>query len=321
MKNYKLSSSPTASCSFSEASKEELRVLVAVMEAEKSISETDIIRRASVSSARAKGALAFWQEEGIISAIETEIITEEFPERIHIGEILEENSAEVAEAIRNENLKDLLNECADMIEKPTLNNNEIKCIAALVTQYGLTDQYILELAAYLKTKGKLTVTKIRDKAMNLLSKGIDNSESLDVYIRNAECQSSFEAEYRNLLGIYNRALSEGEREMFKKWSDEFGYSPVIVGEAYSVSVLNIGKLSLKYIDKIITSWHESGCKTVEECRALNASVKAAADGEKEKKTFTRKKTKSEAPKPRYGDFDVDDAFEKALERSYNSENK
>jgi DNA replication protein DnaD len=66
------------------------------------------------------------------------------------------------------------------------------------------------------------------------------------------------------------------------------------------------------MDKVLSGWHAKGLSTLEECRAANSVSKAAA----EKPTPTRPKAKSKPEKPRYGDFDVNDAFAKALERSY-----
>ena len=63
------------------------------------------------------------------------------------------------------------------------------------------------------------------------------------------------------------------------------------------------------MDKILTAWHEAGCKTLAECVAHQGEQKSTAEEPKRAK-------KSEAPKLRYGDFDIDDAFQKALNRSY-----
>ena len=70
------------------------------------------------------------------------------------------------------------------------------------------------------------------------------------------------------------------------------------------------------MDKVLTVWHEAGCKTVEECRALAASEKAKAEKDRADSQAARKKSKTEPEKPRYGDFDINDAFKAALERSY-----
>ena len=68
------------------------------------------------------------------------------------------------------------------------------------------------------------------------------------------------------------------------------------------------------MDKVLTHWHEVGCKTLDECIRLNEREHAQMDAERQAPkppSIPRKK-----PTPRYGDFDVNDAFEKALLRSY-----
>lgn len=315
MKRYKFSTrKPTDTQSFSEASAEELRVLISVMESASGIDEADIARKAKVSAPRAKGALAFWEAEGIISSAEGSL-AEEFEEVVRPGTIDEVASEEVAKNIRDEGISDLFAECAEMIDKPLLNTAEIKIISALVTQYALTPDYILTLAAFMKSKGKLTIQKLRDRAINLAAKGTDSTEALEIYLKNKEKQTSDEIEFRKLLGIYERNLSDAESAMFSKWGQQYGYSTAIVGEAYNLSVLNTGKLSLPYMDKVLTSWHESGCKTVEDCKT-QAATKTAEPASSRKSAAPKKRQKSEPEAPRYGSFDIEDAFARALQRSY-----
>ena len=315
MTKYSCSPSVKAhlSASFGEASREELRVLVALMESAVPLSVEEISLLASVSPARAKGAVAFWCAEEIF--VECDGVTDEFEDKVRPGEIDEVPAARVAVSIREEGLADLIEECAEIMGKPALTTEDVKNLTALVTQYALSTDYIATLAAYLASKHKLTAVRLRDRAISLVGKGIDNTEALEVYIKDREKQSSSELEFRRLLGIYNRSTTEAERRLFNKWADEFGYSTSVVGEAYSICVVNKGSLSVAYMDKVLTNWHEAGCKTVEECRAFAASQKAS-EKEKPGSSEPRKRSKSEPEKPRYGDFDINDAFKAALERSY-----
>ena len=320
MTKYRYSPSARAhlSRSFGEASREELRVLVAVMESAEPLSVEQISSLASVSPARARGAVAFWSDEGIFTEGDGIEITEEFVPTVRRGEIDEIPAARVALSIRDEGLAELIEECAEIMGKPALMTEEIKNLTALVTQYALTTDYIATLAAYLASKGKLTAVRLRDRAIALVGRGVDTTEALEVYIKNKEKQSSAEIEFRRLLGIYNRSTTEIERNAFNKWSEEFGYSTAIVGEAYNVCVANTGSLSVPYMDKVLTAWHEAGCKTAEECKAFYASQRASEKPEGKSAAGERPKhrSKSEPEKPRYGDFDVNDAFAAALKRSY-----
>ena len=120
---------------------------------------------------------------------------------------------------------------------------------------------------------------------------------------------------RRLFGIYGRTLTKSEREHFARWMHEYCYSAAIIGEAYDVTVAAINRISLPYINTILTEWHEAGCKTVEECRARinlrkhDKAKNANNNSQKTKKTAT-------AETPRYADFNSEDALLRALERSY-----
>lgn len=307
----------TANPAFKEASKEELRALISLIEYEgKTDSLTSLSEAAGISSARCRAALAFWEEAGVIREDDgTPSLTDEFEERLVRGEIDEEPAKEVAESIRNENLASMIDECALLMGQACLSNSEIKNLTGLYTQYALSPDYIVTLAAYLSSKGNLTVKRLTNEAIRISGKGIDNAEALDAYITNVEESTGTEWEFRRVLGIYSRNLSPSEKGYFKKWSEDFGYSVNIVTEAYDIATLNTQKGDLRYMDKILTDWHEAGCRTVNECKARAEAEKAKLTAEK----ATKKHAKSEAQTPRYGNFDVNEAFKNALERSFKSD--
>ena len=294
--------------SFKEASAEELRVLLTVLSLNGApADESDIARLAGVSGARAKAALAFWDGCGILKSKRHEGIVEEFEERLTLGEIDEESSIDVAMAIRDENLASLIEECQVMVGTPSLPQRDVKNIAGLVSQYGMTPEYILTLAAYMSTKGELKIKRLCDHAISLQRKGVDNIEELEKYIDQKE--RGYEYEYRRVMGIYSRSLSKDEQKFCKKWAEDFGYSAEIISEAYNIAALNTGKGDFRYLDSILTEWHDAGCKTVSECLSHSESHKAAKQTEK-------KYAKSKPEAPRYGNFDVNEAFLSAVERSF-----
>ncbi len=305
---------------FKEASLEELRVLVAWLESGETSPER-LSELCGISKARAKSSLVFWTDAGVINEAPT--ITEEFEARLKCGEIAEESSKSVAEAIRSSELADMISECAAIMKRSAFNTAEIKNLTGLHEQYRLSADYITTLAAYLAEKyqatGKsFTVSKLTNKAMTLAGKDVNTTEALEEYIRRAESENAIEREFRRLFGIYDRALTPTEKAYFKRWSEEYGYFTEIVGEAYDISVHAISKLSYSYIEKILKGWHEAGCRTVAECRRqreLEMTEKAKAAEEKK----AAKAKKPAESKPRYGDFDINDAFQKALARSFDDD--
>ncbi len=307
---------------FPEASKEELRVLLALIELNGCSDSIESLASASnISVARCKGAIAFWEESGVISKSNEPTITEEFEQRLLGGEIDETPTESVAIAIRDENLASMIDECATLLGCACLPNVDVKNLTALHTQYKLSPEYIVVLAAHLSEKGKLTVRNLCNKAISLCNKSIDSVERLEAYILNAEKDDGYEWEYRRVLGIYGRNLSKSEKDYFAKWANEFGYSEQIISEAYDIAVMNSksGRGDLRYMDSVLTDWFNNGCKTVNDCIARSEQTKL----EKETEAANRKNktAKSKPETPRYGDFDINDAFKKALQRSYGAEEK
>jgi DnaD/phage-associated family protein len=123
-----------------------------------------------------------------------------------------------------------------------------------------------------------------------------------------------------MLGVYNRSFASSEREYFRRWMHEYCYSTVIIGEAYDITVNATGKLSLSYMDSILKGWYESGCKTLEECRA-RVNMRKQERTNKAKKSSQKSNKTVEAETPKYTDFNSEDALLRALERSYGDEKK
>lgn len=313
--------------SFTEASREELRVLMTlVAEGGEAVSKEALAKLSAVSVARTASALSLWEESGIITPVPSSDghpvaeVTDEFPERLFDSGLYEEPSAEIAKSIRDKSLRELIDECTALMERPALGTQEVKLITATVTQLALSSEYVLTLAAHLAEKNKLTAKRLSELAYSLVGKGIDTLEELERYIKNKENESGDEWEIRHLFGIYNRTLTKTEKHYFERWTKKLGYSINIIGEAYDISVCEKDKRSLSYMDKLLCDWHEHGCKTAEECRARSEQWRASRDAERtEKKLRSAKPKKQETDRPKYADFDTEDALMKALERSYGKE--
>lgn len=314
--------------SFSEATAEELRVLVVLMESEgEALTYKEIASRASVSASRARSATALWRADGVLDKEPTKVavinevatinnednVKDEFAERFST-ELYEERSVQTAKTIRDGDLAQLLSECAVLLDKPALSTEEVKKITSIYSQLSLSAEYIFTLAAHLAENGKFTATNLAKRAESLAEKGVDSLESLCLYIEDAKNENGTDKEFRRLFGIWNRKLSKADREYFRKWSDDFGYSTEIVGEAYGIlTVKNVsGNVNLHSIDTILTRWHEAGCTTVAQCRA----EEERAGAERAERIGARGGRKKSESKPKFVDFDVEDAFQRALERSY-----
>lgn len=304
---------------FKEATKDELKVLLAIASVEgASITAENIAKALDVSVARVKAAVALFEECGVLvgnSALPLAKVEYEFePDEKDI----KKTSIETSEAMRDGNLYDMNMDMERIFEK-TLALRETERITSLYSEKGLSPAYIVALAEFLKsTKQTLTVEGMYREAARLVDKGITKLEELEVYIKEKSEEIAGEAEMRRLFGIYGRTVTPSERKYFKRWLHEFAFGTVIIKEAYDITVNATSQRSLPYMDSILTEWHSAGCETVEECRA-RVEIKKHENAKKVKNNSQKSRKTVEAETPKYADFNSEDALMSALERSYGDE--
>ena len=310
-----------------EATKDELRVLTYIIAKGGEVESTKALATAcDISTPRARSAISLWREAGVLTegekpksdtslGVAPEVkVTYEFSERLTRGAVDNEESRDIARTIRDEALAEVIETVATLLDRPNLSTQEIKHITALCSQLGLSREYITTLAAHLAERKVLTPKRLLDEAGKLTEKGIDNVELLEKYIADMASISGIEMEIRRLTGIYNRKLTAREKEYILTWTEKYAYGLDIIGEAYDIMAENIGKISLAYMNKIITTWHEGGLKTLEDVRAFRDKESLArAESAPKSKPAAKKKTREE---PEYSSFSSDDALMRALKRSY-----
>ena len=289
---------------FLEASAEELRALVVLLR-HGSVTPKQLSELASISLARAKSALILWEECGVPKGLIEDI----YDVRERADEVSEEDRRVVAGIIRSESLASLLEECATLMGKHTLNDLEIKIITGLYSQYGISEEYICTLFSDIcQRPTRPTVKKLESEAIRHLSDGIDTVEGLLEFFRQRDSVNDSERLVRRTLRI-GRTLSKSEKAIADRWVVDFGYGEEILSYAYDCATASTQNPTLKYLDAILSDWNAGGVKTVSEAQSYRESTKT------DKKKTPKKKKEA----PRYGNFDPDEAFRLALERSYGTE--
>ena len=314
--SFRIAKSYTSIPEFCEASQEELRVLLAIMEKQGRVTDEELSCAAKVSSARCKSCIAFWQTAGVLDLPPSDAptVTEEFEHKLYEGELYEVGGRELARGIRDQGLADLFYDIAATVGKTELTPMEVSRITRLSVQYELSAEYLATLCAYMSAEEGFSVEKLVRRGIKLASDGVVTTAALEEYIAEKTRETGLMGAVRRMLGIYNRKLSPSEEKYIHKWIYDYGYSEGIIAEAYDSTVMGAGKLSFPYMDKILSDWYESGCKTLEECIARSNETKSVLKTEKsacgKPKATPKKKT------PRYGDFDPEEALKRALDRSF-----
>ena len=302
---------------FLEASRDELRVLIAIMQNPLTYSTAEEISEvAGVSKGRAAAAITLFLESGLV--IREGDVTLEFEERIDEDDMIERPSIEVAATIRKKSLGDLFLELAEMMDKETLNNDEIKKLTSLIEDLVLSEEYVLILAQHLATNKKLSVKNILNEAKKFDKIGVHTPDRLEECLKIDESVGSLEWEFRKIFKKREGPISKSELEYYKKWTEIFAFSDEIILFALDMNVKVKTKYSYSYMDTLLTRWHECECKTLQDCeRQYERDRQRITDQLRhENGAPERRAKKTEAPTPKFGNFNPDEALERAIAKSF-----
>ena len=320
--------------SFSEASAEDLRVLLALLKCGCDCDRETLCDAACCDGDELSLALQFWRGAGLLSlarskkadktpqAEEKPKKEEEKPKRALRSEdkLYEANSAELADKIDKGKLQALIDACQQTVGK-ILNTTEINIIVGMHDQLSLEGEYILMLISYCYENNKSSMKYVEKVAFSLCDKGILTAKALEAYLEERKKFASFEWQIKKMFGIGDRDFTKKQEEYVLKWELEYKYGIEIVGLAYDITVDNINKVDFRYIDKILSGWHEKNLRTEREIQAHEEKEKASRKEENDKRNAETAQKNREGGKQNkssvgYNSFDVDDFFSKAVERSY-----
>ncbi len=292
------------------ASADDLRVLLYLATTDYAASVEETAKALNVTLTRAAAGVEYWLSAGVLKPGDAEKTGHFAEEPLILG-----TAAEDAREIAERRLKDCLDACAAILGK-LLNPAEINLLVGIITNYGVSESYLITLLDFsvnkLGVKGVKYTTKV---ATSLFEEGVRTDAALDEYIRRYELTHSYEGQVRRMFGLGERSLTKKETAMLGRWFAEYEYDMEIVGIAYDITVSTASRVTLSYADKILIAWHEAGLKTPEEIEAHLAREREARSAAK---PAPKKKTTSQTSG---ASFDIGNFFESALNRSYGDNEK
>jgi len=144
----------------------------------------------------------------------------------------------------------------------------------------LVKKGIIEITSGVDANGKLyekiTLFPLWERILDLIDLQTMNLEEENQKKEEGEIFTLFEQEF-------GRLLSPMEIETISSWLDQDNHSPAIIREALKEAVL-AGKLSLRYIDRILFEWKKKNIRTIQQV-------------EKQREQFAKQSSPSIPPKP------------------------
>lgn len=168
-----------------------------------------------------------------------------------------------------------------------LSTEELKILLSFVRYLGLPAEVISVLVSYCKDrarqKGSLrnpSLRAIEKEAYRWAEEGIDTLEEAAAFIHTQNVRNSRLAQLCEILQLQGRSLTNAELRFAQQWLD-MGFENEVIALAYEKTCLNTGRMNWAYMNRILTSWNESGFRTLEQIRNgdRKSNVPKGASGE------------------------------------------
>lgn len=281
----------------------DLRVLLYIAGTD-AFDEAKAAESLQLSEAEVRSSVKYWRGAGVIARGKAAPKKEEKKEapkkplrEKRTASLTTDELCEIAEM--NEEFKVLI-DVAQQTAGWMFNTSEIEIIASLYANLRLSTEYILALIGYFVKRREKSLRYLEKVAYNFIDEGVDTAKALEEKLRWLEKFEGRGGKVRSLFGIGSRELTAKEKDYLVNWFDVYSFSDAMVELAYEKTVNTTGKASIAYANGILKKWYEEGFKTPDDVEKGN------------------RKTGGKAAQS----FDVEDAFTKALNRSYaNGETK
>lgn len=211
---------------------------------------------------------------------------------------------DVLEANENPEINKMFNQIDYIIRRP-LVPNEKKTILDWLHNYNMNPD-VVEKAFFqaMEKKGKRDIRYVAGIIKNWYDQGITNLQAYEDSLRlKNERYYSYTAILKS-LGISGRNITPAEKKIVDKWFDTYKFNLDIILEAAARGT-GISNPNINYMDSILTSWQESGYKSLDEIGKLDQKPKKENKG----KTIYKKpssKTKFHNFKQRTESYSEDD---------------
>ncbi|MCR5089402.1 MAG: DnaD domain protein [Oscillospiraceae bacterium] len=180
----------------------------------------------------------------------------------------------------------LIAEAALIIGRPLSTPDLIKLLG-IYDHYDLPAEVIMELMNHVAEDYREKYGESRRPSAHAfereariwVERGITDFDAAEQFISRQRERRGIEAQVREAMGIPDRDFTDTEKRKVSKWLD-WGFGPDAIALAYDKTVTNTHKISLAYMDRILTSWHEKGLHSLKEIQEKDrpASISSGRNG-------------------------------------------
>ena len=279
-------------------------------------------------------ALLFWYERGIVikdgdapAPVVQSVSTEKEETKIEITPVKPKKEVQDIPISRpsHEQIAVRCKECEDISVLfreaqgalgKTIGYDGQSVLIMMYDSYGLPVEVILMAIEYAVSQGKASFSNIARIGKKWSELEIDSLEGAMEYIEEHNVVNEVWNKLRLLTDITNKRPTSKQFGYLTAWIKEYGYDANMIFYAYEECVDRTGKMSMPYMDKIITSWYKNGVKTPvdiaeERKRWQESHKKASGKKEKEKPQHEQRETS----------YDINRFMQKSVDLVYDKNDK
>ncbi len=153
----------------------------------------------------------------------------------------------------------------------TLSGQDLKILFGLYDRLSLPTEVIFlllnhcteEARARLGPSARVSMRAIEKEGYYWFNHEIITLERVEEYLQMRKNRKTDMAQLKRVLQISGRDYTESEYRYVESWLN-MGFSVEAIALAYDKTVLKTGKLTWKYADSILQSWHKKGLLSLEE---------------------------------------------------------
>ncbi len=230
------------------------------------VSITDLSKKLCMDISKVKQAFAYWENVGVLIRSEGSMIICDLKEKevhkLYRPKLTSTPEEAKQSSERNRRRSQVITAINNTFFQGVMTPGWYLDIDAWFEKYGFEEDVMLALFKYCFDRRALNKNYLLSVAENWHSKGIKNSFDLDNYFVVYEKSNSIKKKICKKLSI-SRKLTEYEEAYIDKWVVEYGYDFDIIELALKKTTSKTNP-NFDYINAVLTKWHASRLKTVEE---------------------------------------------------------
>ncbi len=194
---------------------------------------------------------------------------------------------ELKELSEKDDIQQLMAIAPQYIKRP-LNSKDSNYLLFWYDDLGFTADLIDDLMQYCVGSGHTRFSYMNQVALEWKELGITSLSQLSDHdnILSHSHRSIIKA-----LGLTRSKLVPAELAFVEKWLGQYSFSLDIILEACNITMLNIGWGNFKYVDSILTGWHQKGVKHLEDLARLDKPSSKPATQQAQAKAAPRYQAK------------------------------